>query len=134
MIKINNENSINLPIEKLGKNWQALEDEGELKLDIFETPEALVVRTTLAGVRPEDLDIFLHNDMLTIRGKREENKEVSKKDYYLRECFWGKFSRSLVLPKHVTDRGAEATLKNGMLTIQLQKAEINGNITVTEEE
>ncbi len=126
-------NSLNLPIEKSGPSWHEIEDEGELRLDVFETNDSLIVRSTVAGTHPEDLDIFLNNDMLTIQGKRIEEHEVTKKDYYIHECFWGKFSRSLILPKHVKTDGAEATLKNGLLTVKLLKAKSQGTIKVREE-
>lgn len=127
-------NSSNLAIGKIGPAWREIENEGELKLDVFETGDAIIIRSTVAGTRPEDLDIFLNNDMLTIRGKRTEEHEVARKDYHLRECFWGKFSRSLILPKHVETRGAEATLKNGILIVKLPKATNEGNIKVVEKE
>ena len=125
-----------LHIGKLGPTpttpWQAIEDEGELKVDVFEIADSMIIRSTMAGTRPDDIEVFLNNDMLTIRGQRKEEHEVHKNDYHLKECYWGKFSRSLILPKHVKSEGTEATLKNGILTIKLLKTNASGNIKVRE--
>ena len=97
------------------------ESEGELSVDVYYTDSAVVVRSPMAGVSPEDVHIALHNDLLTIRGERREEERVLADRYAVRECHWGAFSRSVVLPVSVSSDGAEATLKNGVLKIVLKR-------------
>jgi HSP20 family protein len=98
-------------------------EEGQLSVDVYQTKTAVVIKSTIAGVKPEDIDISLSNDMVTIRGKREVDQSVSEDDYFYQECYWGGFSRSIILPMEVRADKAEATLKNGVLTIALPKAD-----------
>lgn len=97
------------------------EEEGELTVDIYDRGDSIIVQSTVAGVKPEDLDVSLTNDTVTIRGKREMQEEIKEKDYYYKELFWGTFSRSIILPEEVEEDLAEAVLKNGLLTIRLLK-------------
>ncbi|KKU48671.1 hypothetical protein A3H10_00460 [Candidatus Uhrbacteria bacterium RIFCSPLOWO2_12_FULL_46_10] len=95
--------------------------EGELAIDVYVTPSAVVVRTAMAGVRPQDINISLHNDLLTIRGTRLEEEAIEADCYMLQECYWGSFSRSVILPVPVEARGAEAVMKNGILKVILPR-------------
>lgn len=95
--------------------------EGQLCCDIYQTKDAIVIKSTMAGVDPKDLDISISNDLLTIRGSREFAENISEPDFYCRECYWGSFSRSIVLPQQVDQTKARSTLKNGILTIVLPK-------------
>lgn len=97
--------------------------EGELPVDMFQTGDAVIIRALVAGVSPDDLDIAITRDMVTIRGSREEYKEASNDDYYHRELFWGSFSRTLVLPEEVIIDEAEAQEKHGLLEIRLPKVD-----------
>lgn len=97
------------------------EEEGQLTLDVYETPSEIVVKTMVAGVKPEDLDVAITRESVTIRGKREEDKTVSQGDYFHRELYWGSFSRTIVLPAEVDVDEAEATEKYGLLTLRLPK-------------
>lgn len=97
--------------------------EGELPVDMFQTADAIVIRALVAGVSPDDLDIAITRDMVTIRGSREEFQEAANDDYYHRELFWGSFSRTLVLPEEVVIDEAEAQEKHGMLEIRLPKVD-----------
>lgn len=99
------------------------EEEGQLTLDVFQTPSEVIIKSTIAGVRDEDLDVSINNDMVTIRGKREKEHEVAQKDYYYQELYWGSFSRSVILPVEVDADEAAASVKNGILTIRIPKAE-----------
>lgn len=99
--------------------------EGQLTIDVFQTDDDIVIKSTIAGVKPEDLDVSINNDMLTIKGERKFEEEVSEENFYYQECYWGKFSRSVVLPVDVIPEKIEATLKNGILTIKLPKAATN---------
>lgn len=99
--------------------------EGQLTIDVYQTDEDIVIKSTIAGVKPEDLDVSINNDMLTIKGERKFEDEVSEENFYYQECYWGGFSRSVVLPVDVIPEKIEATLKNGILTVKLPKAATN---------
>jgi len=109
------------PSEEEG-GWVA-DQEGQLTIDVYQTESDIVIKSTIAGVKPEDLDIQINNDMVTIRGERRKEDEVRDEDYYYQECYWGAFSRSIILPVDVEANKAEAIMKNGILTIRLPKAE-----------
>ncbi len=99
--------------------WLPRSDEGELSLDIFRDQDTLVIRGAVAGVKPEDLRVAIHGDLLTIRGKREMRESVNDDDWFCDECYWGSFSRSVVLPLDVYSERADATLANGLLEIRI---------------
>ncbi len=99
------------------------EAEGQLAVDVFQTPTDIFIKSTIAGVKPEDLDIAITNDMVTVRGHRRSESDLAKDDYFYQECYWGPFSRSVILPVDVETTKSVATLKNGVLTIKLPKAE-----------
>jgi len=98
------------------------EPEGQLAIDIYQTENELVIRSAIAGVKPEFLDISFERDIIIIRGKREKPSE-EKEDYFSQECYWGPFSREIILPVEVDPNLAEATMKEGILTIRLPKIE-----------
>lgn len=112
--------------------WFEEAAEGELAVDVYETPTEYVVQSTLAGVRPEDLTLALHRDLLTIRGKRETCAPHTDRNYLTQECYWGTFSRSILLPEPIDVPHAEATLRQGVLTITLPKLIERTHIDVTE--
>ncbi len=97
------------------------EGEGQLTIDVYQTPEEIVVESTIAGVKPEDLDISITSEAVTIRGKREKQETVQDEDYFYQECYWGRFSRSIILPQEIDSDKAVASIKNGILTIKLPK-------------
>lgn len=97
--------------------------DGELPVDMYQTGDAIVIRALVAGVSPDDLDIAITRDMVTIRGSREEYAEAANDDYYHRELFWGSFSRTLLLPEEVLIDEAEAQEKHGLLEIRLPKVD-----------
>ncbi len=97
--------------------------EGQLTIDVYQTDSDIVIKSTIAGVKPEDLDVSINNDMITIRGERKQEEEVSEDNYYYQECYWGGFSRSVILPVDVLTDKTEASMKNGILTIKLPKAD-----------
>lgn len=97
--------------------------EGQLTIDVYQTDMEIVIKSTIAGVKPEDLDVSINNDMVTIKGERKNDEIVSGENYYYQECYWGYFSRSVVLPVDIIADKAEASLKNGILTIRLPKAD-----------
>lgn len=98
-------------------------EEGQLAIDVYQTEDAICIKSTVAGVRPEDIDISINNDIVTIRGQRTLDEVIDPESYYYQECYWGKFSRSVVLPVEVVSDKVEATLKNGILTLKLPKAD-----------
>jgi HSP20 family protein len=99
--------------------WNAALDEAQLSVDVYRHGKDLVIRSTVAGTDPNQLDISFHGDLLTIRGKREMGHELKEDDWFYRECYWGAFSRSIVLPYDVVPDRAEASLKNGVLEIRI---------------
>lgn len=105
-------------------------EEGQLSVDVFQTKDAIVIKSTIAGVKPEDIDISINNDMVTIRGKREIDETISEDDYFYQECYWGGFSRSIILPVEIIAEKVEASLKNGVLTVKLPKAKKTQAISV----
>ena len=111
------ETEIAMPTEDaLGKSAEenfAESNEGQLTIDVYQTENDVVIKSTIAGVKPEDLDVSINNDMVTIKGERTSEEEVSEENYYYQECYWGGFSRSVVLPVDVVSEKAEATLKTG---------------------
>ncbi len=99
------------------------EQEGQLTVDVYQTEQDIVIKSTIAGVEPQTLDIAITNDMVTIKGVREKDEEISEEDYYCQECYWGPFSRSIILPLDVDTDKTSAMMKNGILTIRLPKVE-----------
>lgn len=97
--------------------------EGELPVDMYQTGDSIVIRALVAGVSPEDLDIAITRDMVTIKGHREEDQEAPDDDYYHRELFWGAFTRTLLLPEEVLIDEAEAKEQHGLLEIRLPKVD-----------
>lgn len=97
--------------------------EGQLTIDVYQTENDIVIKSTIAGVKPEDLDVSINNDMVTIKGERSNEEVVEQGSYYYQECYWGSFSRSVLLPVDVIPEKADAALKNGILTIRLPKAD-----------
>jgi HSP20 family protein len=97
--------------------------DGQLTIDVYQTENDIVIKSTIAGVKPEDLDVSINNDMVSIRGERKNEEVVEHGNYYYQECYWGSFSRSVLLPVDVIPEKADAALKNGILTIRLPKAD-----------
>ncbi|MGB9608966.1 MAG: Hsp20/alpha crystallin family protein [Minisyncoccia bacterium] len=95
--------------------------EGQLAIDVYQTEDDIVIESAIAGVDPEDLDINVTNDSVTIRGKRKHSEGVEKRNYLYQECFWGKFSRSIILPQEIDPDKATVHFKNGVLKIKLPK-------------
>lgn len=99
------------------------ESEGQLTIDVYQNENEVVIKSTIAGVEPNGIDINITNDMITIKGNRQKDEEIKEKDYYYQECYWGPFSRSVILPVDVESDSAKASMKNGILTIRLPKTE-----------
>lgn len=97
------------------------EAEGQLTVDVFQDENNILVQSTVAGVDKDELEVNITNESVTIRGKRERAEKISEKDYFYQECFWGRFSRSIILPVEVDPESSTAALKNGVLTITMPK-------------
>lgn len=104
--------------------------EGQLAVDVFQTEEEIVVVAPMAGARPEKIELHIRHDVLTIRGERLEPMPPGAEKFYS-ECFWGAFSRTVVLPVEVRSEMARADYKNGVLSIFLPKERISGAIPIT---
>ncbi len=118
--------------DRAAEAWPMGQDEGQLAVDVYETETEIVVKSAIAGVKPENIDVFVQNDMLTIRGSRHDEETVESGRAVVRECHWGAFSRSLILPVEVDAEHISATLKEGILTIRMPKIERSRRITVRE--
>jgi HSP20 family protein len=121
--------------EEINKEWfpgeeGKTDEEGQLTVDVYKAENLIVIKSIIGGVRPEDLDVSITSDMVTIKGKRNNPDDVAPDDYYYQECFWGNFSRSVILPCDIKTDGVEASIKNGILTVKLPKIEKNASMKV----
>ena len=105
------------------EEWMSDTSQGQLVVDIYEKDEALIIESTIAGVKAQDIDITIEPDLIVIRGERKKSKKAENRRYYYQECFWGKFSRTLVLPFPIKPDQVKANFRNGMLIISLPKVE-----------
>ncbi len=103
----------------MGDNW--LEEEGQLTVDVYQTDKEIVIQSAVAGVKPEDLDILIENDIILIRGCRPKPLREENKNYFYQECHWGRFCREIVMPEEINNLQAKAGLNHGILTIRLPK-------------
>jgi len=110
--------------EPESKGEEITEDyEGQLAIDAYETETSVIVKAPIAGVKPEDLDISITDDVVTIKGERKRSEEIKEEDYLCQECYWGSFSRSYILPVAVDADKAKAAIKDGVLTVTIPKEE-----------
>jgi HSP20 family protein len=100
-------------------------EEGELSVDVYQNQNEIIIKTMVAGVRPEDLDVSISRDMVTLKGKRESERMIADHDYFHKELYWGTFSRTIVLPQEIDVDAAEAVEKHGLLIIKLPKLDKN---------
>jgi HSP20 family protein len=106
-----------------GVNWMAPVGEGTLAVDMYETDDAVVVKSAIPGIKAEDLDISVTGDTLTIKGETKTDEEVKEENYLYRERRYGSFCRALSIPVPVVTNKADAEFENGVLTLTLPKAE-----------
>jgi len=107
--------------ESGNEEWMS-DFEGQLNIDMYQTKDNVIIKSTIAGVKPEDIDITVANDMVTVKGSRRKEETVSQDDYFYQECYWGNFSRSVIIPVDIDSESIEADLKDGILTIIIPKA------------
>ena len=96
---------------------------GQLALDVYETTDRLIIKARVAGVNKSDLDVSISDNQLSIRGTLNSGDDAEAVNYYVQECYWGEFSRSITLPVQVKEDEIEATLKDGVLTIGFRKVQ-----------
>jgi HSP20 family protein len=112
----------NLSSLESGADWIENESQdAELTVDVFQTPDSIIIKAMTAGVDPNDLDISIARDMVVIRGHREEEKTARTDDYFVQELYWGSFSRTISLPEEVDVDEADAVCKHGLLILKLPK-------------
>jgi HSP20 family protein len=112
-----------VPVSREKKDEDWLSDyEGQLNIDMYQTKDNVIIKSTIAGVRPEDIDITVANDMVSIKGARRKEENVAADDYFYQECYWGNFSRSVIVPVDIDSESIEADLKDGILTVIIPKA------------
>ncbi|OGZ66979.1 MAG: hypothetical protein A3D35_01785 [Candidatus Staskawiczbacteria bacterium RIFCSPHIGHO2_02_FULL_34_9] len=94
---------------------------GELVVDVFETGSDFVILTAIAGAQIKDLDISVEEEMMIIKGDRQNPHNKSEQRYFYQECYWGPFSKKIVLPENVDAESAQAEMDKGILTIRIPK-------------
>lgn len=104
---------------------EEVEEEAQLTVDMYQTSSEIVIKTMVAGVKPEDLDVSITRDSVTIRGKRTEDRTISDDEYFHRELYWGAFARTISLPEEISVDDAEAVEKHGVLILHLPKLDKN---------
>ena len=123
-----NQNSEVQNTDTFTDEWMGDKNEnGKMAIDVYQTDQDIIVKSFLPGVHQEDLKISLHNDLLTIKGFCHENELIPEADYLYKECYFGEFSRSLILPHEVDSKNIDASLEDGVLTIKLPKLNNNEN-------
>lgn len=109
--------------EELQEEWLEDEEEGQLAIDAFQDEDWVTIKAPIAGVNVEDLEISITDEVVTVKGTRRNDAEIDRSNYLVQECYWGSFMRSYILPVSVDAAKAEATLRNGILTIKIPKQE-----------
>ncbi len=100
---------------------EPIEEVGELSVDVYQTDSDIVVQAMIAGVRPEDLNVSITREMVTLEGRRQKQTEVERDGYFMKELYWGAFARKILLPCEVEPSEAEAYEKSGLLTLRMPK-------------
>lgn len=113
------------PFQEITQSWDDdfLSTGSKMNVDVYQDKDNVIVETEIPGVKAEDVDITVENDVLTISGNKQEKKEVKREDYYRKEMRCGSFSRSVILPMQVKSSEAKANFKDGVLKITLPKAD-----------
>ena len=117
--------------------WEESAQEGELAIDAFETDKEIIIQSPIGGISAKDINIAVEDGMLIIRGKRSRPRLASQNiKYFYQECFWGPFSKRIILPEEIDIKKAKASIKNGVLTLKIPKLKpkIRAQIEVVEEE
>lgn len=112
-------------------HWHNIGTEGQIHLDVLEQGDHIIILAPMAGVVPASVDVSVHGDLLTIKGERDRPDTVQDAEPYLQECFWGSFSRSVVLPVAVKGDLADASIQHGLLLISIPKQRSSSRIPIT---
>ena len=105
------------------EEWLEDEEEGQLAIDAYQDEDNVVIKAPIAGVNTEDLEIQITDEVVTVKGQRKNESESARENYFVQECYWGSFMRSYILPVPVDAAKAEASMRNGILTIKIPKQE-----------
>ncbi len=119
------ENHLDKKLPNKSGIFEESEEEAQLTVDVYQTPTEIIIKTMVAGVKPDDLDVSITRDSVTIHGKRNEDRTVSDDEYFHRELYWGSFVRTIALPEEIDVDGSEAIEKYGMLILHLPKLDKN---------
>ena len=104
-------------------DWLSEEADGQLAIDVFQDDHSVYVLAPVAGVKAGDVDISITDEVITIKGTRQAGHDLPADKHFTQECYWGPFSRSYVLPIAINSESAKATLKDGLLRIEISKDE-----------
>lgn len=121
MFKKSNSKKIEKSNDQNQDQWLPENNEGELAIDAYETEKEIVIQSTIAGISASDLDISTEDDMLIIKGSRNKPDCEEAKNYFHQECYWGPFSKKIILPEKAKIESAKATVTNGILTLRIPK-------------
>ncbi len=109
--------------EEIEETAEEEEAEGQLAIDAYQTEDAIIVVAPVAGVTKEDVEISITDEVVTIKGERKPPKDIPPENYFVQECYWGPFSRSLILPVPIEAEEGQAQIENGLLILRLPKRE-----------
>lgn len=127
----NKEQEEKVETREMPEEWDSLDQEGKLAVDIIEAKHHILVISAMAGAEAEHIEVYVHDDVLTVRGRRSSPvEEKNGLQYVHKENYWGKFSRTVVLPVHVKGELAAAEYKNGILTVKIPKGEKERKIPI----
>jgi HSP20 family protein len=110
-----------VPESSLHDDWLTENSDGELAVDVYQDEHNIYIVAPIAGVKASDVDVSITDEVVTIKGERKAEENVSEEKYFTKECYWGPFSRSYVLPMAVESANAKASLKDGLLKIEIPK-------------
>ncbi|MDP2693135.1 MAG: Hsp20/alpha crystallin family protein [bacterium] len=123
--------SASLSQKSIEDDWHEDHQEGQLAIDVINTDKNIVVMSTMAGANVAKIEVYVHNDLLTIKGERVmPQEEIEGGNFMHQECYWGKFSRTVVLPVDVKGDSAKAKYENGILTIIITKKKLDSRIKI----
>ncbi len=127
--RINDVSIFNYP--NLDESWSTVHHEGQLSVDVLQTKKDVIIIAPMGGSIAESIEVYAKNDVLTIKGERKPPIDIiEEKEYFHQETFWGKFSRTVVLPVDVKGEKAKAEYKNGVLIVTIPKRRTNTKIVV----
>ena len=109
--------------EIVTEEWLEDEEEGQLAIDAYQDDDSVIIKAPIAGVNAEDLEIQITDEVVTVKGARKNETEAARENYFVQECYWGSFMRSYILPVPVDAAKAEASMRNGIMTIKIPKQE-----------